>query len=360
MRHKKVEKVTSNSKSEFCLMVKHEKKMDYYKNKNKRIKDIKNKLKDLENNENQNYYKSIKLKQDLEAELFKLESGLGEIEYLQNTIQILEKYMNILEIEEESSNSTDLKNEKKELILEYLKITNDEGLKNFNYESKYTYKCKYCNTELIYEENEYLCERCNYVEYGINFAEDISYKEKQNCDLKIPYKYEKENYLEEYIKRFEAKENKIIPQFIIDKVIVQLNKEGYKNLSKLNEKDMKKCLKKIGHQEYYENVINIINRINGRPKFELNENIKNTLRTMFKKIQEPFNKHKPPNRKSFFSYPYILHQFFRILGLNEFCEYFPLLKSEDKLRIQDEIFKKVVEDLAKTDTEINWVFYPTI
>ena len=64
--------------------------------------------------------------------------------------------------------------------------------------------------------------------------------------------------------------------------------------------------------------------------------------------------------KSFFSYPYILYQFFRILGLNEYCEYFPLLKSEDKLRIQDEIFKKVVDELAKTDTEIKWVFFPTI
>ena len=119
-------------------------------------------------------------------------------------------------------------------------------------------------------------------------------------------------------------------------------------------------MKNINHHEYYENVINIINRINGRPKFELNESTKNLLRTMFKKIQEPFNKYKPPNRKSFFSYPYILHQFFKILGLNEYCEYFPLLKSEDKLRNQDEIFKKVVDELSKTDNEINWIFYPTI
>ena len=199
MRHKKVEKVTSNSKSDFCLMVKHEKKMEYFKNKNKRIKDLKNKLKELENLDVQNEYKTTIKKHEIENELYKLESGMGEIEYLQNTIQILEKYMHILEIEEES-NSLDLKNEKKELILEYLKITNDDALKNFNYESKYVYRCKYCNAELVYDENEYICERCNYVEYGLNFAEDISYKEKQNCDLKIPYKYEKENYLEEYNK----------------------------------------------------------------------------------------------------------------------------------------------------------------
>ena len=355
MRHKKVEKVTSNSKSEFCLMVKHEQKMQYFLNKNKRIKEIKNKLKSFETTITE--FNLLKSKKDLETELHELESGEAEIEYLSNTAQILERYIYIMENEEEYP---ELKNEKKDLILQYLMTTKDDSFKNFNYESKIRYFCKYCNVEMYLDSGAYICNLCNYIELTLNFAEDISYKERQNCDLKIPYKYEKENYLEEYLKRFEAKENKVIPQFIIDKVVVQLSKEGFKDLSRLNEKDMKKCLKKIGHQEYYENVINIINRINGRPKFELNEATKNTLRTMFKKIQEPFNKHKPPNRKSFFSYPYILYQFFRILGLNEYCEYFPLLKSEDKLRIQDEIFKKVVDELAKTDTEIKWVFFPTI
>lgn len=355
MRHKKVEKITSNSKSEFCLITKHEKKMEYFKNKTKIIKDIKNKLKEIENNLVD--YKMDKIKQQLKQELYELESGFGEIDYLTKTAKILEQYMNIVEQEEENP---DLKIDKKELILEYLLTTGDDSIKTFNYDLNYIKKCKYCNVEMYLENNEYICPKCEHVEYSISFAEDISYKERQTCDLKIPYKYEKENYLEEYLKRFEAKENKIIPQYVIDKVLIQLNKEGYRDLTNLNEKDMKKCLKKIGHQEYYENVINIINRINGRPKFELNDVTKNTLRTMFKKIQEPFNKYKPPTRKSFFSYPYILHQFFRILGLREYCEYFPLLKSEDKLRMQDEIFKKVVDELSKTDNEIKWVFFPTI
>ena len=353
MRHKKVEKITSNSKSEFCLITKHEKKIDYFKNKDRRIKEIKNRITEIEKLPYD--FKNEKL--ELKKELYNLESGQSEIDYLTKTAHILEKYLELTENEDEDPES---KNEKKELILEYLLITDDPSFKNFNYNYKYIKICKYCNIEMYIDRGEYICSKCNHIEFTLNFAEDISFKEKQNCDLKIPYKYEKENYLEEYLKRFEAKENKLIPQYVIDKVVIQLNKEGYKDLSKLNEKDMKKCLKKINHQEYYENVINIINRINGRPKFELNDATKNLLRTMFKKIQEPFNKHKPPNRKSFFSYPYILHQFFRILGLNEYCEYFPLLKSEDKLRIQDEIFKKVVDDLSKTDNEIQWVFYPTI
>ena len=81
---------------------------------------------------------------------------------------------------------------------------------------------------------------------------------------------------------------------------------------------------------------------------------------MFMQIQDPFEKHKPPKRKNFLSYSYVLHKFFQILGLHEFAKYFPLLKSADKLRQQDEIFKKIVRDMALTDQSVKWVFYPSI
>ena len=45
---------------------------------------------------------------------------------------------------------------------------------------------------------------------------------------------------------------------------------------------------------------------------------------------------------------------------DDLSEHFPLLKSADKLRQQDEIFKKIVADMAKIDKSIDWVFYPTI
>ena len=81
---------------------------------------------------------------------------------------------------------------------------------------------------------------------------------------------------------------------------------------------------------------------------------------MFQLIQESFVRNKPASRKNFLSYSYILHQFLRLLNLDEFCKYFPLLKSDDKLRQQDEIFKKIVEDMKKIDKTVDWEFYPTI
>ena len=77
------------------------------------------------------------------------------------------------------------------------------------------------------------------------------------------------------------------------------------------------------------------------------------LKKMFDKIQEPFEKHCPKDRINFLSYSYVLHKFFQLLELDDYVRCFPLLKSRTKLRIQDEIWKKICE-------ELDWEFIPTI
>ena len=74
---------------------------------------------------------------------------------------------------------------------------------------------------------------------------------------------------------------------------------------------------------------------------------------MFDKIQEPFEKHCPKDRINFLSYSYVLHKFFQLLGFDEFVLNFPLLKSRQKLRIQDEIWKKIC-------AVCGWEFYPSV
>ena len=56
-------------------------------------------------------------------------------------------------------------------------------------------------------------------------------------------------------------------------------------------------------------------------------------------------KHCPKDRKNFLSYSYVLHKFVQLLGLDEFLACFPLLKSREKLHQQDQIWKKICEEL---------------
>ena len=146
----------------------------------------------------------------------------------------------------------------------------------------------------------------------------------------------------------------------VDKVVLEAHKQRVKDLSTLTELQVKKYLKKLELNDYYDNVISIINRINKRPPFILTQEIESKIKEMFQQIQAPFEKYKDPSRKNMLSYSYLLHHFFLILGLPQFSKYFFLLKSPEKLRQQDQTFKKIVEELAKTDPKTPWKFYPSI
>jgi len=116
---------------------------------------------------------------------------------------------------------------------------------------------------------------------------------------------------------------------------------------------MKEILKKLKLQEYYEHIIHIITKISGKHPPNLSRETEEEIKQMFKDIQEPFAKYCPKDRTNFLSYSYVLHKFFQLLQMNEFLSYFPLLKSREKLRTQDKIWKLICNDLG-------WEFIPSI
>ena len=89
----------------------------------------------------------------------------------------------------------------------------------------------------------------------------------------------------------------------------------------------------------------ITNRINGQPAPVMTRATEEKLRSMFKEIQGPFLKHCPPERKNFLSYSYVLHKFCQLLGLDHFLPCFPLLKSREKLHLQDVIWENICREL---------------
>jgi hypothetical protein len=66
---------------------------------------------------------------------------------------------------------------------------------------------------------------------------------------------------------------------------------------------------------------------------------------MFMEAQEPFKQVCPTQRKNFLSYNYTFYKFLELLGLDEYKKYFPLLKSREKLYLQDEIWREICKIL---------------
>jgi hypothetical protein len=147
------------------------------------------------------------------------------------------------------------------------------------------------------------------------------------------------------IAQFQAKETTEIPKEVFDGILNEIKKERITNMAKLTDRKMRKILKKLKLSKYYEHIAHIKHML-GIPAPVINRETDEALRSMFKEIQAPFIKHCPPDRFNFLSYSYVLHKFFKLLNMPEFCKYFPLLKSREKLHIHDTIWKKICADLG--------------
>ena len=373
------------SKSNHSILHKHNRRLNEFDNKKERLKIIKNKINNLKSeiaklnenflNNNINYKIANEIQEyqtkliNLEKEKVLIESGEDQINYLLESCNIINEYINVEEREHELLNMKNLSQEnnselniisekKNELINLYL-TKFEPGYFKMNYKKEKPF-CENCLVEYNVNNSFLVCPECGICKQTVEQANELSYKEQQELDYRPQFTYEKLTHLEDWLRRFQAKENRSIPQEILDKVILEANKERIQDLNSLTEDKIKKYLKRLNLNDYYDNVIGIINRINGRPPFTLTAEIQDKIKLMFQQIQDPYEKYKPKTRKNFLSYSYTLHKFFQILGLHEFAKYFPLLKSTDKLRQQDDIFKKIVVHMSETDKSIKWVFYPSI
>jgi Poxvirus Late Transcription Factor VLTF3 like len=199
--------------------------------------------------------------------------------------------------------------------------------------------------------SEEICRECGASEYVL--GEELGFKEEQEIEKNIVYSYKRENHFNEWIGQFQAKESTSVPAEVFDQLRFEFKKQKIKDLSEITHEKVKGLLKKLNKSKYYEHVPYITTILNGIQPPTMPQALEDKLRLMFHKIQAPFEKHKPANRKNFLSYSYILYKFCELLGEDDYLPCFPLLKSKEKLYIQDQIWSKICK-------ELHWEFIRTV
>jgi hypothetical protein len=267
-----------------------------------------------------------------------------------NNIKFKNKYiidsfnLNVNKInEEENENDTEKIIEKSSLVDEYLAITNNNHIKKINYDSREI--CKKCFNNLISLQQDaiMICNNCGYQEPLL--VEQNRPILKQNTKDTYHFSYKRINHFREWCNQVQGKESTDIPNEVFEKILNEIKKEKIHDTKNITYNKMREILKRLRINKYYEHINYIINRINGIPTPQFSAELEEKLCSMFRDIQGPFLKHCPKDRKNFLSYSYVLYKFFQILGLNEYLKFFPLLKSREKLYIQDQIWKKICEEL---------------
>ena len=304
----------------------HEEKMQYFLHLQESIPDkIKESIESIE---------SISLKKELDSIVNKEE----ETKYLLNVMDILYKY------DQQDSDKEELKRRYYDVV----------GL-NYNVRGRDKQIDTCINCEALIDQAE-CCSSCGTVYNNIQIGKP-SFKETQNITLIQPCVYKRINYFKDMLNMYMGVQKIDIPVALLNNVKLEFKKKLIIDSSNVDTKLMKKILKDLGQNKYYEHSRLIISKVFNYPLTTLSSETIDNLITMFTVLQKPFEDNKG-TRKSFLSYPYVFYKLFELLDLNEYMENHDLLKNRDKLIKQEIIWKRMMTELEKIDATL-WRFIPT-
>ena len=113
-----------------------------------------------------------------------------------------------------------------------------------------------------------------------------------------------------------------------------------------NTRENSEIFEKEWFSKYYKHIPIIIAKICKTDKTMISSETEHLIMEKFGEIQEPFERHRLKGRKNFLRYSYTLHKLCQLIGRNNLSSMFPLLKSQPKLYIKDNIWEKICTDLG--------------
>jgi hypothetical protein len=207
--------------------------------------------------------------------------------------------------------------------------------------------CKKCNCEpiLMQSEGYLICPNCSEAEYVIIESEIPSHKDALNEKPKYPYN--PINHLIEKLNQYQAKQTTVIKPKIYDIIKAELKKRII-DIDDVTPELIQDILKKYKKNMYYEHHYLIFSHITNTPPPSITRDEEDDIKKMFRMTEKPFKIFKPDWRDNNLNYSYVLNKLFLIkaeldnnqkMAIN--ARYFKLLKSRDKLKMQDIIWKSI-------------------
>ncbi len=292
--------------------------------------------------------------EELEIEINQLNNRHQELDYYENTMDILLEYYNnnnkvkqtnetnIIDINDifKKKDNVNINTDKSKLYDKYMKVVhniNTRKVKN-SYVAKFCSKCKIEKT-LHASDGCITCTACGDTEAILIESNNSNFKDS-NIESKI-CAYKRANHLSEILNQFQAKESTEINPEIYTRIKNELKIQRIYDYKVLDYIVVKKILKKLHLNKYYEHTHHIINNLNGMPPPTMTREQEENIKRMFKDIQKPFSIYRPKKRKNFLNYNYIIHKICELLEYDEFLPHFSLLKSRVNLEEQDLVWEKI-------------------
>ena len=284
-------------------------------------------------------------------EYFENKKSISDGNTVQSSTNKSKLVNSFFKIKQDNSEELKQQRENNNIVIKYLSNIDDSFL-DVNSFICQTDICQICHKgELIPLEDEgiMVCNSCSRsIPYLIE-NEKPSYKEppKEVCF----YAYKRINHFKEILAQFQGKETTQIPPDVIENIKLQIKKERIEWAQITNIKT-KEILKKLGYNKYYEHIPFIKDKLGIKPPI-MSPELEETLCNLFVELQSPYSKYCPDDRVNFLNYYYTAYKLCELLGEEKYLPLFPLLKDRETRIEQDDIWKKICE-------ELDWEFIPTI
>lgn len=308
-------------------------------------------------------FEKIQLQKRIQA----IQDRVEESAYLAKTADIVKQFKEMIQRDDSDNYKRDTKGsitkyiqkfdnvERERLTEEYCRVMNISSAvdpKKLVYD---TSVCKECQGETCTSEGYLVCMECGAVCQDSVHEFTVTYKDLCDTTYKARFSYRRLTRFRETLQSLQGKEPSEIPSEVLKAVQAEISKEPLLDPLMLDKKKIKYYLQRLNLQSYYDHAPHILCKISGMTPVRFPPEVEDKFIEMFELIQDPFEEVRSrvaPLRQSFLSYPFCLAKFCELLGLHEYQRHFTLLKSADKLLVQDRLWRGICESL-------NWKFFPS-
>lgn len=211
-------------------------------------------------------------------------------------------------------------------------------------------------------KNEVVCLTCGYCEqyYELSIR---TMTHGENREYRS-YSYKRVSHFMELVRHLQANEITQVPAELVERCRLNLTDVGHYrvegdnaclNKSRDENRNIIQCirltLKKEGARKYYDYTCQIYARLFKGLPYKITHKDKLKLRNLFVQMQRPYEQVKPKNRQNFFSYPFIAAKLFQKIGMDDVLPFLNVLKGKSHLKIQEEIYYKVVQHMKLTSDQ---------
>jgi len=326
----------------------HEKIMKQFDTEVKSMNDKKKQLEQLnwisKNSTNDTErIQAIETALSLKTEIYLIESGIREAQYIYETESILERYTNLLQKPIRVSfmtNATIDRKERHSLIMDYLNIAKHY----IDIEPVETKEilliCESCKRELQTADDLLLvCPACGYAVK--NLASIAGYQDNNRINNAQRYHYERWVHFSDSVKKYQGKQNTTIPKKVYDDIRQKIHDHDIP-LDRVSKDHIYEFLKLTENNDYYEDINLIYSEITGNQPPDISH-LEPKLFELFDEIDPIYQEVKPADRLNFLIGQYVLFRFLQKLRFPCNEDDFSILKTREKLLEHEAIWQQICE-----------------